>query len=263
MDYDQAEYWSEVARKVDARGGDGDWDLAGNDGPFHRYKRDMTLARLETLGVAGATVMELGPGPGGNLRALHAQSPKRLIGCEIAPEMVRLAKRNLGSDAEIYQIEGPHLPLADGEADIALTVTVLQHNPKSTVLALLDELTRVTSSTLELIEDTTTFRPRSFGGTYFVRDVTQYIAWVTSRGFALVDVQPMNAWASERAWLGLRRLARAVTCRTYSEGQPVTKAEIALERAVLRATRPVDARLPPLSGKTAMRFQRLDVAGSA
>jgi hypothetical protein len=171
--------------------------------------------------------------------------------------MVRLAKRNLGNRADIRQLDGPTLPLDDREVDVALTVTVLQHNPEESVLELLDELTRVTSSTLEIIEDTTTFRPRSFGGSYFVRNVNQYIAWVTARSFRLLDVQPMNAWASERAWLAVQRLGSLVTRRPYHEGQAVTGPEVAAEKLLLSVTRRIDPRLPPLSGKTAMRFQRI------
>jgi ubiquinone/menaquinone biosynthesis C-methylase UbiE len=256
VSYDPAVYWSEVARHVDARAPGGDWDLAGNDGPFHRYKRSMTLQRLATIDIAGRSVLELGPGPGGNLLALHEHGAGRLVGADIAPEMVRLARRNLGDRADIRQLDGPTLPLDDREVDVALTVTVLQHNPDETVLALLDELTRVAKSTLELIEDTTTFRPRSSGPSYIVRDVNHYIAWVTARGFRLVDVQPMNAWASERAWHAVRRLGRLVTRRAYSEGAPVSGPELAAERLLLSVTRRIDPRLPPLSGKTAMRFQR-------
>jgi hypothetical protein len=171
--------------------------------------------------------------------------------------MVRLAQRNLGDRAEIRQLDGPILPLEDQEVDVALTVTVLQHNPDESVLALLDELTRVTSSTMEIIEDTTTVRPRSIGGSYFVRDINQYIAWVTARGFRLLDVQPMNAWASERAWLSVRRIGAVMTRRAYREGQPVSPAEVAAEKLLLSVTRRIDSRLPPLSGKTAMRFERV------
>jgi SAM-dependent methyltransferase len=256
MSYDPATYWSEVARHVDARAPGDDWDLAGDGGPFLRHKRAMVLQRLATLDVVGKSVLELGPGPGGNLRALREHGAKRLIGCDIAPEMVRLAQRNLGDSAEICLLDGPTLPFSDQEVDVVLTVTVLHHNPEENLLALLDELTRVAGTTIEMIEDTTTFRPRSFGGSYFVRDVNTYIAWVTARGFRLVEVQPMNAWASERAWLGIRRLGRLLTRRSYKEGQAVSATEAAFGRALLAVTQRVDPQLPPLSGMTAMRFER-------
>jgi ubiquinone/menaquinone biosynthesis C-methylase UbiE len=217
----------------------------------------MTIQRLATLDVAGKSVLELGPGPGGNLRLLRDHGAERLIGFDIAPQMVRIAQRNLGDQAEIHQFDGSRLPLADQEVDIALTVTVLQHNPEASVPGLLDELTRVTRSTLELIEDTTRFRPRSFGDTYFVRDPNQYISWVTALGFRLVEVQPMNTWASERASMAVQRVARLATRRPSEEGRAPSAAEVTLERLLLPLTRLVDRRLPPMSGLTAMRFQRL------
>jgi SAM-dependent methyltransferase len=201
MSYDRGAYWSDVAMRIDERAPDGDWDLAGNEGPIPRYKRSMTIQRLATLDVAGKSVLELGPGPGGNLRLLRDHGAGRLIGYDIAPQMVRIAQRNLGDRAEIHQFDGSRLPLADQEVDIALTVTVLQHNPEAAVPGLLDELTRVTRSTLELIEDTTRFRPRSFGDTYFVRDPNQYIAWVTALGFRLVRCSRLiRGRASELRW---------------------------------------------------------------
>jgi SAM-dependent methyltransferase len=256
VSYDPGVYWSEVARHVDARPAGGDWDLAGDDGPFHRYKRVLMLERLATIDVAGRSVLELGPGPGGNLRVLHEHGAGRLVGCDIAPEMVRLARRNLGDRADIHQLDGPALPLADRGIEVALTVTVLQHNPDETVVALLDELTRVAESTLELIEDTTTHRPRSWGSSYFVRDVNQYIAWVTARGFRLVDVQPIKVWASEQAWLAVHRLGRLAARHASSEGRTASRPEVAAERLLLSVTRRIDPRLPPLWGPTAMRFQR-------
>lgn len=254
--YNPADYWSEIGRKVEARSANGDWDLAGNAGPFHRYKRRMTLERLATLNPGGRSVLELGSGPGGNLRELRRLGASRLIGCDIAPKMVELARTNLGDAAELHLLDGPVLPVGDQEVDIALTVTVLQHNPDANIGPMLDELTRVAGSTLELIEDATTFRPRSFGGSYFVRDVNDYIAAVTARGFRLVEVRPLNAWASERVWLLINRADRILTRRRYEEGQPVSRGEIALEKAALALTRRVDPLLPPLSGKTAMRFAR-------
>lgn len=255
MSYDPGVYWSDVARRIDARSPDGDWDLAGNEGPVPRYKRTLTLRRLATLDVAGKSVLELGPGPGANLRVLGQRGARRLIGYDIAPEMVRLAQRNLGDNAEVHQFDGT-LPLADQDVDVALTVTVLQHNPDTAVLRLLDELTRVTGSTLELIEDTTRFRERSFGDTYWVRDPNRYVSWVTARGFRLVEVQALNAWASERMSLAIERVGRLVTRRPNEEGRGPSTVEVTAERLLLPFTRLIDQRLPPMSGQTAMRFQR-------
>jgi hypothetical protein len=187
---------------------------------------------------------------------LKDRGPRRLIGCDIAPRMVQLARRNLGSTAEIVQLHDSQLPFENEEVDLSFTMTVLQHNRDESVQLLLDELTRVTKSHLELIEDVTTFRPRSFGGTYFVRDVNQYISWVTSRGFALEGVVHYHTWVSERVSFAIQRVGRGLTGRANEEGQPITRAEATLERGLLRLTSPLDRRLPPTSGVSALRFRR-------
>ena len=126
---------------------------------------------------------------------------------------------------------------------------MLHHNTEESVIDLLDELTRVSGSLLELIEDTTTFRPRSFGGSYFVRDVNQYIAWVTARGFRLVNVQPMNAWASEKALVAVQRLAGLMSRRACHQGQPASAPEVAARKLLLSITQRIDPRLAPLSAR--------------
>src|SRR5262245_20646497 len=129
MEYDPAVYWSTVAEHVRARAGGEEWDVAGNPGPFQRYKRDLTRSRLRALPVAGRAVLELGSGPGGHLRALSSRGPSRLVGADVAPGMMALARRNTeGLGVELVLLSGGRLPFGDGEFDTSLTVTVLQHN---------------------------------------------------------------------------------------------------------------------------------------
>jgi SAM-dependent methyltransferase len=258
MGYDPAAYWSRVAELVDSRDGGDTWDLAGNAGPFHRYKRDLTLSRLSELPVSGRSVLELGPGPGGNLRALTARRPARLVGADVAPGMLELARRNTGDlDVELVALEDESLPFGEREFDTSLTVTVLQHNPGETAARLVRELARVTGSTLELIEDTTVWRPRSRAGSYFVRPAADYVKWVTAEGFRLADIAPMNVWMSERAWLLIRRIGAIADRRRFFEGGPVRSLERRLEALALGVTRRLDGRTPPLTCVTAMRFERL------
>ena len=255
--YSPSEYWSRVAERVRARGDGQDWDLAGDQGPFHRYKRAHAVRRLENLGVAGRSVLELGPGPGGNLQLLRELGARELIGCDIAPEMIAIARRNLGDDVDLRLLDGPSLPLGDRSVDISLTVTVLQHNPDDAVRSLIAELARVTRHRIELIEDTTTFRPRSPTPSYHVRDVTTYIALLTAHGFALEEVEYMNVWASERTALAIRRIGGLLARRAYREGDTLSSLELALERATLPLTKQLDSCLPPLTGNAAMRFRRI------
>ena len=148
--YDRAGYWSDVADRLTDR--QADRELAGNAGPFHRYRRTVSLERLfSLLPVTGLSVLELGSGPGGNLRAMSARGPARLVGADISPRMVELARWN--TEAEMVQLDGGPLPFADQEFDSTLTHTVLQHNPDRVLAELVSELTRVTRGTLLLIQE--------------------------------------------------------------------------------------------------------------
>jgi SAM-dependent methyltransferase len=256
--YDPAVYWNSVAERVGARAEGDDWDLAGNSGPFDRYKRELTLSRLRDLPVTGQAVLELGPGPGGNLRTLSAQRPRRLVGADVALGMLELARRNTSAaDIELIHIAGDVLPFADREFDTSLTVTVLQHNPASVAAHLVKELARVSASTLMLIEDTTRWRRRSHQGSYFVRRVDDYVQWATAEGFELADTARMEVWVSERAWLLTRRLARLAGRRRVDEGAPASEAERRLEAFALRVTHRLDRAIPGLSGPTALLFERV------
>jgi len=257
VQYDPAVYWSRVAEHVGARAEGGDWDLAGNSGPYGRYKRELTLSRLRDLPVAGRAVLELGSGPGGNLHALSALRPTRLVGADVAAGMLELARRNTaGLGVELVALDDDVLPFADGEFDTTLAVTVLQHNPADVAARLVGELARVTRSTLELIEDTTRLRRRDHQGSYFVRRAEDYVAWARCAGFELVDLARIRVWVSERAWLLSRRMRALTSARPLSEGAPIGSRQRRLESLALPLTRRLDAWVPPASGPTAMRFER-------
>jgi SAM-dependent methyltransferase len=257
MTYDRADYWTDVAQRIGARD-DGGWDLAGDTGPFHRYQRDVIVQRMiRQLPVHGRSVLELGCGPGGNLLEISKLGPDRLVGCDIAPGMIELARRNTsGIDVELTQVSGDDLPFAEREFDTVFTLTVLQHNPDDVAPALIEGLARVTGSTLQLMEAVTSWRTISAGDTNFIRRIDDYVRWVTANGFRLADVTQADVWVSHKAWLVVHRLASLIG-RGHAEGQRVSGLEHAIERAALRLSRPLDARLPQLSGLVAMRFERL------
>jgi SAM-dependent methyltransferase len=255
MPYDPATYWSGVAEHIDARASGEGRELAGQEGPFHQYKRSVAIRRMSGLDVAGKTVFELGPGPGDNLRLLHDHGAARLIGYDIAPKMVKLARANLGDLAEINLLDGPKLPLPDCVSDVSLTVTVLQHNNDQSIDAIIKELTRVTSETLELLEDTSR-RPRSYE-TYFLREPQVYVDLVTAQGFRVVNIEPLNVWVSEKTWLGKERLLRTVKRGALEEGRSMSSAEMVAEKAILALTTKLDGYVPAPTGLTAMRFERI------
>jgi SAM-dependent methyltransferase len=252
--YDRASYWDGVASRVVAR--QSDPELAGNAGPFHRYRRGISETRLfELLPVEGLSVLEVGCGPGGNLSVLAQRHPRRLVGADVSPAMVELARSR--GVADIFHVEGDVLPFEDQELDSTLTHTVLQHNPPERLPQVVAEIARVTRASILLIEDTATFYERSHGGSYWVRRNEEYIALVTAHGFRFCGFETSDIWLSEKVWLAIRRVMSYVDRSTHREGEQVSRFEHQLEGAALSLTRPLDRFFPQLSGKTALRFERV------
>lgn len=253
--YNPAVFWSGVAWQLRRRGFDP--DLTGPAGPIHRYKRDVLLTRLlSLLPVEDASVLEFGCGPGWNLRALSERKPARLVGADIALEMCKLARSD--TTARIVQLDSHRLPFEEREFDCSFTHAVLQHNPAGALPGILDELTRVTRSSLVLIEDTTAWRERSSGGSYWVRRNHRYIDLVTARGFRLRDVTGAKVWATDTTWLAMQKVRSMTERALRAEGAAGSALEYRVDGAALRLTRHLDRFFPQLSGKTALRFQRLN-----
>jgi SAM-dependent methyltransferase len=80
----------------------------------------------------GATLVDLGTGPGLLLPMLRARHPtSRLIGVEVQPEMLPVARQSAAAaDATIVEADlmSP-LPLADASADIVISVMVFHELP--------------------------------------------------------------------------------------------------------------------------------------
>jgi SAM-dependent methyltransferase len=133
--YHPESYWSRVATEIRKRGPHN--CLAGDDNPFLRYKRQKFLARfLSTIDFDSKVVLEVGPGPGGNLlQIVQTTRARRVIGIDISREMLDLAAETLkGCETivELQKTDGEHLPLADAVVDLSFTVTVLHHNTAPT-----------------------------------------------------------------------------------------------------------------------------------
>ncbi|HEX5106153.1 MAG TPA: class I SAM-dependent methyltransferase, partial [Pirellulaceae bacterium] len=119
--YDPERHWSTVAEHIAKR--DAGSVVAGDDEPLERAKRAKFVAKfLSQLDVQGKTVLEVGCGPGGNLRVLRTQKPRRLVGADVSQAMLDLADHD-----ELVKIDGRSLPFADGEFDVVFSATVLMH----------------------------------------------------------------------------------------------------------------------------------------
>ncbi len=91
------------------------------DGDFYRGR----IAEL--LPAETGIVADLGCGTGPLLSALGPRA-QRVIGVDQSPRMLREAARRLpGADLRLGRLE--HLPLSDGEADVAILSMTLHHQP--------------------------------------------------------------------------------------------------------------------------------------
>jgi ubiquinone/menaquinone biosynthesis C-methylase UbiE len=232
---DTSEHWSAVGKEILSR--ESNQELAGDDSPYYRYKRDLFLKRfLPKVRVEGRAVLEVGCGPGGNLAEIQKRHPSRLAGCDIAPDMVALASKNIPS-ADIRLAEGQELPYADDEFDVVITVTVVQHNPDEIANQMLKEICRVSRSEVFLFEDTTKPGPDTGAyRNYHGRLPPWYVDAVTENGFDLVEVQSLATYVSQRTDIFLRRLDRAKS----TEGSPISRAHLAVEKSALPLTSQLD-----------------------
>ena len=177
--------------------------------------------------------------------------------------MVLSAKHNLGNAAEVVHVDGKPLPFSDEEFDVAITVTVLQHNPDDTRAQLIEEICRVTKHEVFLFEDTSRDMPPESRETntgegayqnFFGRPVTWYSDACARHAFSLVDTQSQETFVSHGMSVLLSQLLdRGRT----SEGSPFSKLHLMIEAGTLPITKRLDHVFKyHKSELTLMRFQR-------
>jgi cytosine/adenosine deaminase-related metal-dependent hydrolase/ubiquinone/menaquinone biosynthesis C-methylase UbiE len=76
---------------------------------------------------AGLDVIDLGCGTGRWLEVLKESEPRSLLGVDASLEMLRQAKRKLGSAARFAHADGSRIPLPAGSADVVLGNFVLSY----------------------------------------------------------------------------------------------------------------------------------------
>jgi SAM-dependent methyltransferase len=255
--YQAEAYWSGVAEQIRQRSIGG--DIAGDDAPYFRYKRRKFLKRfLEQLDVKGKTVMELGCGPGGNLLILSKKGPAQLIGVDVSSAMLELAGRTTAGAAcpvDLRKTDGTSLPLPDLAVNLAVTVTVLQHNPDAQVLdRMIEELCRVTQETLVLIEDIgDEIGPFEEGRTYVGRPVSEYADRARRFGFRLLSAENLGLNASRTVH---DYLWKRLVGPSHPEGKPIPRLTRTVFRLAVAVTRHLDDHISDHSDLTRMTFVR-------
>jgi ubiquinone/menaquinone biosynthesis C-methylase UbiE len=259
--YDPEPYWSMVATEI-AKRGPGNV-IAGYDTPYTRYKRSKCLERfLRPLDIRSKVVVEVGCGPGGNLRYLAEGHPARLVGVDISAPMLDLASRSIEGapiPVELMTSDGATIPLSDRSVDLCLTVTVLQHNVDSSAFeSMIQEVCRVSAERVVMIEETDPVR-RSPADHVILRPIEEYATACERHGFQLEDV----AYLDTRATRFVDRVLRAAVRRLGFGDRANQPGPSALSTVLMTANvlaKPFDTLLPERSGLTLMGFRRSSAA---
>jgi SAM-dependent methyltransferase len=213
MAYNAEAYWSHVGQEIQKRFGDN--VIAGDDNPYFAYKRSKFLRRfLDTIDFQSKTIMEIGCGPGGNLRHIAtSHRPHLIVGADISQTMYEIAQRNLRSfgNVKLAKIDGSHLPFDSRSVDLSFTATVLQHVTDASMLrALVGEICRLTRDTVIIMEDIGDHDQLNGEGTAISRTVEVYQRLFGTHGFQLRHVEFLNTKVSrswyEFAWRLYRRV---------------------------------------------------------
>lgn len=251
--YNPETYWDKVAGNVALRN-----DLkiiAGDDEPYYRYKRKCFLELLNTIDFSQKDILEIGSGPGGNLRYLQSKGCKSITGVDISNKMVELSKKLLeGSGIQIIKTNGKNLPFINKSFDITFTATVLQHNPDENQLKeIIQEICRVSRNEVylfERIENKIKGNVSNLG-----RPVKYYTQLFSTNGFRLMQTKSLQIQASYYA-CGLIR--KVFNFKKREEGEPLSKISIFLERIVLPLTEFLDKSIPSKRDLTLLKFEKLN-----
>lgn len=234
--YNPESYWSEVGGLIRDREF-GQNVIAGDDEPYYRYKRDEFLKLLSEIDFKGRSVLEIGHGPGGNLRYIAENAaPSRLSGVDISQTMVDLARKNLPNTIDLHKINGVQLPFEDGQFDIVFSATVLQHNTDDAMLrAIMAEMARVSNSQVvifERIEDTIFGDDLCLG-----RPIAYYNTIMKQHGFDYSAHKFINIRVSYYICGAARKLLNS---KTRKEGEPLSGFSVFIQKVTLPFTKLLD-----------------------
>ena len=233
-EYHPEPYWSDVAKRIKSR--EGENVIAGDDEPFYRYKRKQFLKMLHVVDFTGKSILEIGSGPGGNLKEIWTKNPSRLAGADISLEMILIAQNHLPDKIELEKIDGTSLPFQNQEFDYVFTATVLQHNTNEEMLKnIMAELCRVSKEKVFLFER---IEPKIKGDDLcYGRPVQYYEEICNQYGFELQSKSFINI----RVSYFISGIIRKVFGRkSRIEGEPYRKSVIVLQNITLPVTRLLD-----------------------
>jgi ubiquinone/menaquinone biosynthesis C-methylase UbiE len=251
-DYHPEPYWSEVAKRIDSR--EDRNVIAGDDEPYYHYKRARFLEMLSSVDFSGKNVMELGSGPGGNLKELTKKNAKSLTGVDISADMIALATKNLaGKGVTLTKTDGKTIPYGDKHFDLAITATVLQHNTDEAMLFnVIKELCRVTADKVvifERIDDPIAGDELCLG-----RPVKYYEDIFAKHGFKLKETEFINIHTS---WMLSGAVRRYLNPSTRQEGEPLNGVSLGIQKILLPITKVLDKVITSNRDLAKLEFERI------
>lgn len=251
-EYHPEPYWSEVAKRIDSR--EDRNVIAGDDEPYYHYKRQRTLEMLSTVNFKDKNVMELGPGPGGNLRELTKSNAKSLTGVDISDDMIALATKNLAdTDVKLAKTDGKKIPFEDQHFDVAITVTVLQHNTNEEMLFnVIKEVCRVTKERVAIFERID--NPIAGDELCLGRPIKYYEDIFEQHGFKLVDTEFINIHTS---WMMSGAIRRGLNSKSRQEGEPLNGLSLGLQKILLPFTKILDKVITSKRDLAKLEFERI------
>lgn len=223
--YNPEIYWSRVGKEIRERGEN---YIAGDDNPYYEYKRKKFLVKfLDTIDFRAKIVLEVGFGPGGNIRHIAKyHKSNKILGVDISQTMFEIAAQNLNEFKdvfELYKINGKELPFEDQSVDVSFSVTVLHHNTDEEMFrSLVKEICRVTKKEIVIIEDIGNSQKLGGEGSFIGRQVDVYKSIFSEYGFRLSNLQFLNTKIS-RSWYRkiYYRIYKRFVNRNHQEGEPI------------------------------------------
>lgn len=245
-------YWNNVAQNIESRNAQN--LIAGDDDPYYIYKRKLVLNQLEKLNWKDKIVLEVGPGPGGNLEWLLNHGVAYATGADISAQMIDLATKRLlrFPNVTLVKTNGSTLPFPDKHFGTSLTITVLQHITHENVLNdLVQELCRTTLNEIiifERIESSIKGHESNLG-----RPVDYYAQLFGKHQFGLTQVKFLPLQASYYACGSLRK---AFAGQQHTEGKKQTSLVYNLQKIILPFTRLLDFIIPSHRDVAMLHFVR-------
>ncbi len=233
--YHPEPYWSKVAKRIKDRQGQN--VIAGDDEPYYRYKRERFLEMLSAVDFNGKSVLEIGHGPGGNLKHIAENyQPSQLNGVDISADMVALAGSSLPASVNVQKVNGTALPFGDDSFEVVFSATVLQHNTDERMLfALIDEMCRVASSEVHIFERIDD--PIAGDELCLGRPVAYYADRFKANGFELGGTEFINIHSS---YLVCGAIRKGLNPKSRQEGEPLNEFSTGLQNILLPVTKQLD-----------------------